>query len=548
LQKVVLYPGNFSARYGRVSGGVIELRARDPRTDTFHAVADANVIDSSALIETPLGQDWAIAAAGRRSNLDFFFDKVVPKNAYSVLAAPIYYDYQGIAAHHFGPSGHSEVRFLVYGSRDTIQLFFSHPNEADPALSGSVGGTAEFHRVQAELDTELAPRATQTTSATFGWIRSDQLFGELQQSFKGYEFHGRSEWKVEITPSLSATAGGDLFGWILDGTYRGPQPGQIEGDPRQNDPFFGRRTIAAEVHGLHIIRPAGYLELGIRPVPELLLVPAVRADYFGDIHRTSVDPRLAVRYELAAETALKGGAGIYTQAPEFWQPLPEVGNPHIAPYHAFQSSAGIEQSFGSVFKLGIEGFYKYLYDRIVSATDAGPPYAVNDGDGRIYGAELSAEAHPSENSFGYVAYTLSRSERRDHGGPTRLFDLDQTHVLSVAGSQRLGKGFTLGARFRLTSGNPTTAVVGSTFDARTGLYVPLYGPTNGDRNPTFQQLDVRLEKAFAIGRGSLSAYLEVMNVYNAANPEGFRYSYDYSQRQVVRGLPILPNIGLRGEL
>ena len=33
LESVTLYPGNYSARYGRQAGGIIEARVRDPKTD-----------------------------------------------------------------------------------------------------------------------------------------------------------------------------------------------------------------------------------------------------------------------------------------------------------------------------------------------------------------------------------------------------------------------------------------------------------------------------------------------------------------------------------
>jgi hypothetical protein len=46
----------------------------------------------------------------------------------------------------------------------------------------------------------------------------------------------------------------------------------------------------------------------------------------------------------------------------------------------------------------------------------------------------------------------------------------------------------------------------------------------------------------------LAWYLDIQNVYNAKNPEGITYSFDYSQSGVVRGLPIIPVLGLRGEM
>ena len=64
----------------------------------------------------------------------------------------------------------------------------------------------------------------------------------------------------------------------------------------------------------------------------------------------------------------------------------------------------------------------------------------------------------------------------------------------------------------------------------------------------FQQLDVRVQKKWKVGPGSLALYLDLQNAYNAQNQEGFSYRFDYREKETVTGLPILPNLGLRGEL
>jgi hypothetical protein len=46
----------------------------------------------------------------------------------------------------------------------------------------------------------------------------------------------------------------------------------------------------------------------------------------------------------------------------------------------------------------------------------------------------------------------------------------------------------------------------------------------------------------------LAAYLEARNAYNHRSVEGVTYNHDYSRRKDVEGLPILPVLGLRGEL
>ena len=50
---------------------------------------------------------------------------------------------------------------------------------------------------------------------------------------------------------------------------------------------------------------------------------------------------------------------------------------------------------------------------------------------------------------------------------------------------------------------------------------------------------------FAFKSWILALYLDVSNVTNRANVEGYAYSYDFSRRAPVTGLPLLPSLGLR---
>ncbi len=546
LSRVDLYPGNFSSRFGRATGGVLDVRARDPKLDGFHGMFDLSLIDTALQAETPLGEHTGLALAGRRSNIDFVYSSLVPEDTFSVVAAPVYYDYQGILSHRMGNA--HRLRVLAYGSRDSLKLVFNNPNDQDPGLSGGVKGALSFHRLQAELRSDFSPAVSQELTVALGRLDAEQRFGELRQLWGGEEVHARGEWSFELDPSLRATAGFDLFSMFLSGEYRGPVPTQYEGNPRGGDPLAAQRVVSAKRGGIDIVRPGAYAELGYRPFRPLLLSPGVRADYYREFRAWSVDPRLSTRYEVSEATALKLGLGRYSQPPQFWMSIPEIGNPDLDAYHAWQVSGGVEQRFGKTVKVGLEGFYKALDGVVVGSADGSSPHFVNDGRGRIYGGELSAEARPDDATFAYLAYTLSRSERSDHGGPYRLFDSDQTHILSLAVSRELGAGWEFGARFRLVSGNPTTPVTGSVFDARTGVYVPTYGPVNSDRNPMFQQLDVRVEKQFKLGAFTLAPYLDVQNAYNATNAAGYTYNYDYSKKEAAAGLPLFPNLGIRGEL
>jgi hypothetical protein len=468
----------------------------------------------------------------------------VPDDAYSVVAAPVYYDYQAIGRVDLGAN--TRLRLMTYGSRDSIELFIDEPKD-DPAFAGNIQGHLASHRVAVELESHSAA-VTGSVSATLGFIDLVQHFGELEQTIGGPELYARGELGIELAPSLRLSFGADAWAYFYEGIYRGPVPGQLEGDPKEALPLGGERLVSAEDRGIDEVDPGAYVELAYRPFDSLLITPGVRVDYFSAFDAVTVDPRIAARYELSARTTLKAGVGSFTQPPEFWQALAGVGNPNLDPYRAIQTSAGVEQRFGDSIELGVEGFYKHLLDVVLATPNREAPFYSNDAEGRVFGAELSLEARWPREGYGYLAYTLSRSERSDSDGNYRLFDADQTHILSLLGTQGLGAGWEVGLRFRLISGNPVTPITGAVYDARSGLYVPTFGRTNSARNPSFHQLDLRVEKAFDLGLVTLTAYADVQNVYNAQTREGISYSFDYSESEAVTGLPFFPSLGLRGEL
>jgi outer membrane receptor for ferrienterochelin and colicin len=218
-------------------------------------------------------------------------------------------------------------------------------------------------------------------------------------------------------------------------------------------------------------------------------------------------------------------------------------------------SGGFEYTPRPYLNLGVTGFYKSLYD-LVSPTDAlttrdgqtVPLNYTNGAVGRVIGLEISAKHELMNNLFAWVSYTLSKSERKDPGASKyRLFDHDQTHILTVTGSYRLPKNWEIGTRFRYVTGKLYTPVSGSVYDADTDAYSSISGRVNSARVDAFHQLDIRIDKRWIYKSWMLNAYLDIQNVYNRANVTDMGYNYDYSKKSPQVGLPLIPVIGLRGE-
>jgi Carboxypeptidase regulatory-like domain/TonB-dependent Receptor Plug Domain len=545
LDTVEMYPSNFSVRYGRKLGGVIEAKIRDPRTDGFHGIAEASLLDSSLLVETPIGEKFSVLAAARRSNLDAVINSAQNSVDLGITAAPVYWDYQAVAA--YKPTDQDRIRLMAYGSSDSFKVVFKNPDASDPAIRGAFGGSTVFHRVQLGYRHRFRGGSEQNTELTYGRMDDKGEYGQIGRStFAIDTVQGRTEWTSVVSPAVRLTAGIDFLGNHFSGSYSGVA---VPADEGQNPTAISTQRQVDVSASTWVLLPGAYLEAGLRPVSSLLISPGVRADYNDLIKQGAIDPRLSTRWDVTERTAIKAGVGRFSQSPDERMTVEPIGNPDIKMSHALHVSAGVEQKITDAFTASVEGFSKWIDGAVTSTPDGRAPFFVNSQTGRVFGGELMLRVKPTGRFFGFVSYTLMRSERRDtEDSPWRLFDRDQTHILNASGAYRLGRGWELGATVRYTSGTPYTPVTSSTYDATADVYSPRIGRPMSARNPAFSRVDLRVQKTWTFSKWSLAAYLDVQNVLNSPNREGFSYSYDYRERTGARGLPILPIIGLRGEL
>ena len=97
------------------------------------------------------------------------------------------------------------------------------------------------------------------------------------------------------------------------------------------------------------------------------------------------------------------------------------------------------------------------------------------------------------------------------------------------------------------TGVPFTPVNGGTYDSDNDVFIPSAGSIYSQRFDAFKQLDIRIDRKYIYEKWILTAYLDIQNITNSLNSQNIEYSYDYSQSKKVRGLPILPTFGLKGE-
>jgi TonB family protein len=550
LERIDFYPGNFSAQYGRAMGGIVDIGIRSPRKDGLHGLLQVDLLDARAMAEGPLGDSTRFLIAGRRSWVDAWLGPVMRSAGTPVSTAPRYYDYQAMLEHDL--SRNVVGRVLFFGSDDRLAITVNNPSADDPAMGGDLSNTTTFWRLQGRLDSRIGEDVRWINTASVGQNTWHLSMGDKSIDMTGRSIDARSDVRVQVTPALTLVGGADVETTHFDVTTKLP-PMQ---DPNHaSGPMFAQPSNLLQASG-DLVSPAAYAVLDVKAATGLTLLPGIRVDYEDPGRSLTIDPRAAVRWDVVPgddRTTLKGGVGVFHQPPQPWEKVAPFGTPGVGPNRAVHYSVGVEQQLSRNVELSVEAFYKNLDGLVAqqpsSAAAGGVSYA-NTGSGRVYGTELLLRYKKDARFFGWVAYTLSQSERRESDDqPLHPFQYDQRHIFSALASYQLGRGWELGARWRFVSGNRYTPYVGGTEDFDAGAYAPVQSPQPYSASePAFHSLDVRVEKTWTFRTWKMSAYLDVQNVYDRRNPEGTRYNYDYSRSSTVPGLPILPILGLRGDL
>src|SRR5690606_10821517 len=224
LDRIDFYPGNFSARYGRVTGGVVDVGLRSPNTqctgdygnplpaakdtaDCFHGLAQVDLIDTRILLQGPIAEDWSFAVGGRRSWLDAWLGPALEAAGAGVTAAPVYYDYQAFVE--YEPDTDQKLRFQFYGSDDGLKVLLNNPSAQDASFSGTVQFATAFYRGQVVYQHQLTDSVDLNSTLAIGRDVVSFGLGPLSVAVDTYPVELRTEFGIDLFAGARINAGID---------------------------------------------------------------------------------------------------------------------------------------------------------------------------------------------------------------------------------------------------------------------------------------------------------------------------------------------------
>lgn len=538
VKDLTLMKGGMPARFGGRLSSLLDVRMKEGNDKFYSASGGIGTVASRLLVEGPIKKESSsFIVAGRRSYADMFFGLFSD----STLNDTRVYFYDLSAKVNFKLSDKDRLYMSTYAGRDV--------NKIGDDVNMNWGNRTTTLRWNHIYNSRLFSNASAIYSDY------DYMMGMSGEDANSFEWKAgivdlslKANWSWYVNPSNTIHFGGDAIRHDFSPGRARPlgstsafnevyMPKQLAYDyaaywdheaklGRRFNLQYGVRYSAFQVVSANdqtLFQYAG--DAGKRKLP-------VNSEQFfkGQTIQWyhNLEPRLAVKYEASATSAIKAGYSRTAQNLHYvsntaaatpldiWVP----SSRNIKPELADEISLGyFFAQKDNVWEASAEAYYREMQNQIDFIN--GAELLLNKhlegdmlfGDGRAYGLELMVRKN-SGRLNGWVGYTLGRTERKIEGISNNEYfaaKYDKTHALTVVGMYAVKPRTLLSASFSLSTGTPVT-VPHSRFDF--DGYPVQYG--EGARNNFRQEAYHRLD---------LSA------TFSGKNPPGRRY-----HSEVVVGL------------
>jgi len=253
-----------------------------------------------------------------------------------------------------------------------------------------------------------------------------------------------------------------------------------------------------------------------------------------------LSPRALISYYINSNLKFSVNSGIYYQLPPYTvmgyrdsgilinrqNKLKYIKCTHFV--------SGFEYITNSNTKISLEGFYKeyhnypFLVRDSISLANLGADFGVigdeevsSSSMGRSYGFELFTQRKLTKGIYGLLSYTFSFSQFSNTENSKNYVSSswDQRHIINLCAAKKFKRNWEFGFKWRYTSGSPYTPYnqqisMQPEVWSVNGQGILDYTNINSLRNPSFHQLDIRVDKKYYFKKWTLNVYLDIENIYN----------------------------------
>ncbi|HAN30142.1 MAG TPA: hypothetical protein DCQ06_00960, partial [Myxococcales bacterium] len=356
LEGIDFFPGGYSVRYGRKTGGLLQARLKLAKDNAkWRGYVETNVFHTGLFLSGPLSEDIQLSIAARRSYIDVILNNALPEGTLPFTVAPRYWDYQ--LKLDWRISAKMDATALVLGSDDSLAAIIDRPPPGFGQANAAALFNTNFHGGLILLRMRGEGWKARTT---LGLIRAGanvDLLGDFRFDVTNWQTTFRQDFQFGEGP-VQLRTGLDMF---VD-PFRAsillpPQAADLgEGTEAQaGSRLLNQRATA--------VQPALWFDTVFRLRPDLEVVPGVRLDLFrGQNSGQTWLPRINVRWRVNPSWTLKAASGVLSQPPAVSDVVDRFGNPKLQPFYSWESALGVEGKVWDRLTVDIQVFHKQLWD------------------------------------------------------------------------------------------------------------------------------------------------------------------------------------------
>ncbi len=547
IKDVDLIKGGFPAEYGGRMTAVLDLVQKDGNRKEVGGTAYLGLISSRLSLDGPVGNgSWFFGA--RRTYIDLLTNMLETEE--DPLPDYFFYDINGKISQDLGPS--NKLFLSGFTSEDALDFNNRAGFEGTIGISNRAVSSRWTHLFGDNLFSVF----------NVSWSRYRNSFTannagfqtEVENIIQDFTLKGNLEWFVNTHWTVKSgfeanhfvlnylqNFTGNADSAIAEGTNEGGITNLEESD----------NTASAFVQSTYEFSNLLSLQTGLR------------VNYYEMRDIFKIDPRIALRYQLDSDVALKAAFGVYHQyfrlasVPDFsffdtWLPTDSTVDPSRAIHYVL----GLETRPWQGIDFNVEVYYKDLHHVSELQEFQTQGTTVNDffydGEGYAYGIEFFLQKKTGRFT-GWAGYALgwinTRFDALNNGEYFRP-KWDRRHDLKLVGQYSINDRWDVSATFTFQTGQSYT---GQTSRLETRLPGSDYGkgltiPADryGLRLPPSHQLNLNASYHTTLFGLKTDIMIDIYNVYSRRDI-WFRF-YDTTGEvttvEDVRLLPILPSVAI----
>ncbi|KGJ94966.1 TonB-dependent receptor [Colwellia psychrerythraea] len=529
IQDFSLHPAAFGSEYGNATGGVFDVKLRDPRQQEIETTIDLSMLKSGFMVEGETFDDQAFYISYRRSQIHLFLPEGEEDEGYTIFKAPVSEDYQGKYQWLIGDS--HKLTFSASGASDTGGVNISEESEdgrIDPDSVGDLKITTAFdsqsiswqyYGDEQKIMQLVAGHTVNTTDEIFGkgqFIKVDEEIYNLRFSSQitWLEDHklgfGLDYSKSDVDYSF------DIIPYYC--TENDADCDSNKGDRIQDNANLTDEDIAIYVHDIWQMSESWQLTYGVR---------AESNDY---TDQTFIHPRLALDWFAADGLTFKAKFGTYSRFPDVDTALNKLGNPAIKSPESTHYSLGVDYQLNDIWFTSLDIYHKELTElpRSIDEHSAEADFELhytNDTSGDAQGVEWLVRHERNNGWFGWASLSWSQSQRTDDlTNVSADYYLDTPLVANVVANYQLNEHWDFGLRFTLRSGAKYTPITGLRENPDyEDHFLPEYGELNAKTLPVYHRLDLEANYQTTYWGYDAQWTMAIINAMAQKNVSGYYY-------------------------